>query len=406
MTSFYPKASLLLAGTALVVAVGAAGSAQAQFALPARGFESFAQNPTEYTPEETVAVDLMLQWVDTTNDHDTPAHMALIGDNVAFRADPLEPLRRGAQGYCSAFGFVGSEAWFGLDELYLVGGPQDTLVLMARTDINAPDTGGGGLGGYPVPLAVLLRVQNGQLVEWYDMPINRVSIGALPFDIALGGELNIPERCQPYPASGDDPAPSEATAVTVEPAITYGTNQPEYWMNPFERAALQTVRAFFAARKAGDPLLLGAFVAPDATFRPDPADELGEGREGFLREICGYIGGDLDLNDLYVVGGDYDTAVLAGWDAYDADGNVSRMGTFFRVNADGLIIEWMDSAVDGPAPSESADPNSEACQTVEVALTPPPAPAGGPGGGPPGGGPPDGGAPDGAPPAGGPPPGG
>jgi len=42
--------------------------------------------------------------------------MALIGDNAAFRGDPFERLRRGARGYCAAFGFVGSRAWFGLNE--------------------------------------------------------------------------------------------------------------------------------------------------------------------------------------------------------------------------------------------------------------------------------------------------
>jgi hypothetical protein len=374
-----------------MLAFGAVLSAQGRgFALPQQGFESTAQNPATYTPQEAAAVAVILKWIDTTNSHDTPAHMALVDDNVAYRGDPLEPLRRGAQGYCAAFGFVGSRAWFGLNELYVVGGPADTLVLIRRTDINSPYNGAGALGGYPVPLAVMLRVQNGKVVEWYDMPTNKVSIGALPNRPPVGGQQNIPERCRPYAAGGAGaPAAAAASggATALEPARTYGTNKPEYWFNPFEESAAQTIRAFFAGRQAGNPLLLGAFVNQNVGFRPDPASDLIRGRDNLLKNMCGYIGGRLDLTDLYVVGGDYDTAVIARWNAYNAAGMRIPMGSFFRVQ-NGQIVEWMDTALNGTGPAAAANPNAAACQTVNTALTPPAAPAGGPrGGGPaPGGG--------------------
>lgn len=375
----------LLAVAVLTPGLAAVASAQGRgFALPRQGFEATAQDPANYTPQEAAAVALVLKWIETTNSHDTPSHMALVGDNAAFRGDPLEPLRRGARGYCAAFGFVGSRAWFGLNELYVVGGPADTLVLMKRTDINSPYNGG-LLSGYPVPLAALLRVQNGKVVEWYDMPTNKVSIAALPNRPTLGGPQNIPERCRSFPEGGAAPAAVASGSVTPPPAITYGTNKPEFWFSPFEASAAQAVRGWFAARQAGNPLLLGAFVDRNVGFRPHPASDLIRGRDDLLKNVCGYIGGRLELTELFVVGGDYDTAVITRWNAYGPSGNRIPMGSFFRVQ-NGLIVEWMDTALDGTSTATTADPNSAACREVNTALIPPPAlgPTGGQGGPPPG----------------------
>lgn len=372
----------LVAGGALILIVVAAGRPEAQgpaqgptqppgrgrgVPLPRQGFEATGQNPANYTPQEAAAVALMLKWIETTNNHDTPGHMALIDDNIAFRGDPVRPIQRGARGYCAQFGFVGSAAWFGLNELYVVGGPSDTLVLMNRTDINSPFNGS-GLGGYPVPLAAMLRVRNGKIVEWYDMPTNKVSVGARPGPQGTA-ERAVPPRCQPYPAGGGG-APAAATAssaTTLEPARTYGTNKPEFWFNPFEASAAQAVRAFLAARQAGNPLLLGAFVNQNVGFRTDPTSDLVRGRDNLLKHVCGYIGGRLELTELFVVGGDYDAAVITRWNAYDAAGVRSQMGSFFRVQ-NGLIVEWMDTVVDGTSPATRANPNSQACQAVSGAL--------------------------------------
>ena len=49
--------------------------------------------------------------------------------------------------------------------------------------------------------------------------------------------------------------------------LTYGTSKPEFWFNPFEASAALAVRGWFAAWKAGDPLLLGAFVDQQVIFR-------------------------------------------------------------------------------------------------------------------------------------------
>jgi hypothetical protein len=380
------KSACLFAATALTLAGGAGNAQSPGPSLPRQGFEATAQDPATYTPQEAEAVALVLKWIATTNDHDTRKHMALVGDNVVFRADPLEPLQHGARGYCAAFNFL-TASWFGLNELYVVGTPSDTLVLMNRTDVNLPYNGS-IYSGYPVPVAALLRVQNGRVVEWFDMPTNKVSIGALPSPPpGFGRGRSIPERCGSVP--GREVGATVAAASTgakLEPARTYGTSKPEYWFNPFEESAAQTVRAWFAARQAGNPLLLGAFVDQNVNFRRNPADDLGKGRDNLLKTICGYIGGRLELTDLFVVGGDYDTAVLTRWNTYGTNGNRTQMGSFFRVR-NGLIVEWMDTAVDGAGTARGAGLNSTACQSVSVAFAARPA-AAVPAGGPPPAGPP------------------
>jgi hypothetical protein len=180
--------------------------------LPRQGFEATGQNPANYTPEEAAAVAVVVKWVETTANHDLAAHMALIDDNIVFRPDPKSALRRGARAYCGAYGFVRSApSVIKLNELFVVGGPSETLVLIKRTDINNP--AGAGLevlDGYQVSLHVFARVRNGKITEWYDAPLNKVSIaamrgaGAFPFAVpAQPGQPapppNIPAACMSYP---------------------------------------------------------------------------------------------------------------------------------------------------------------------------------------------------------------
>jgi hypothetical protein len=222
----------LLAAGALMLAVGSAGSAAAQgqappqpaqgqppgpargrgpgIQLPRQGFEATGQNPANYTPEEAAAVAVVTKWVQTTTNHDLAAHMALIDDNIVFRPDPTSALRRGARAYCGAYGFVRSmTSVIRMDELFVVGGPSETLVMIKRTDINAPVSTGreGGLSGYQVPLFVLARVKNGKITEWYDAPLNRVSGAGRPAVVPPGPAQpaqpapapNVPAVCMSYP---------------------------------------------------------------------------------------------------------------------------------------------------------------------------------------------------------------
>jgi hypothetical protein len=149
--------------------------------------------------------------------------------------------------------------------------------------------------------------------------------------------------------------------------LPYGTSKPEFWFNPFEASAALAVRGWFAAWKAGDPLLLGAFVDQRVIFRGHSAAELGQGRDNLLRQVCGYIGGRRDLTGLFVIGGDFDTGVITRWDAYDAAGTRTRMGSFFRVQ-NGLVVEWLDTAVEGTSLATRANTNSPVCQAVNAAL--------------------------------------
>jgi hypothetical protein len=388
-----PVLSRLTAGL-LVAAIGTIGTARAQFVLPKQGYEATGQAAKNYTPEEAEAVAVTQKWFASMNNHDLAANMALVSNDIAFRGDPLEPLVRGAYGYCGAFGFPAHKAsMYYIDELYVVGGSKDTLVLMKRGDLNEPATEIGFLGGYRVPVAVLVRVHDGKVTEWYDAPVNKVSIGALPIKMSLEAPP-IPERCAPF-KDGVPPANLNRTRLQPDPPF-YGTSKPEFWFNPDEAAAAQAVRAWFSAYQAGNPLLLGATVDRKVNFRPTPADGLTPGRDDLLRKICGVIGNRVDVKELFVVGGDYDSSVLARWERYGARGNVTRMGSFFRVQH-GVIVEVMDSVLDGDAPA--ANSNSPACKTVNDTIAAAAAaaarrPAG----------PPPGGAPAAVAPAGGPPP--
>ena len=382
----------LVAGGALMLVIGAAGISQAQggrgIRLPQQGFEATGQNPANYTPAEAAAVAVVVKWVETTASHDLAGHMALIDDNIVFRGDPISPLWRGARAYCGSYGFVWNTASvIKLDELFVVGGPSETLLLIKRTDINNPVGVGreGGLNGYQVSLFVLARVRNGKITEWYDAPLNKASTAAV---LGLGAQVpavaqpaqpaqpptppNVPAACMSYPEGGaavQAQAPAQAQAPTqAQPQILpYGTSKPEFWFNPFEASAALAVRGWFAAWKAGDPLLLGAFVDQQVIFRGNSAAALGQGRDNLLRQICGYVGGRLDLTGLFVIGGDFDTGVITRWDAYDAAGTRTRMGSFFRVR-NGLVVEWMDTAVEGTSPATRTNPNSPACQAVNTAL--------------------------------------
>jgi hypothetical protein len=357
--------------------------------LPRQGFEATGQNPANYTPDEAAAVAVVKKWVDTTNSHDLAGHMALIDNDVVFRPDPISPLFRGARAYCGSYGFVrSSTSVIKMDELYVVGGPSDTLVMIKRTDINSPaDTGReGALNGYQVSLFVLARVKNGKITEWYDAPLNKVSAaalrgaGALPPALAQPAQPptapNVPAVCMSYPegnsgtAASAPPSAQPAAPVPMSQVLSYGTSKPEFWFNPFEESAARAVRAWFASWKAGDPLLLGAFVDRNVTFRATSSADLGHGRDDLLKLVCGSIGDRLNLTGLFVIGGDFDTGVITRWDRVDAGGKRTRMGSFFRVQ-NGLIVEWMNTALDPAPPTAAANQNSEACQAVNAALAPP-----------------------------------
>ena len=370
-------------GLALALSAGAAlPLAQAPPPTPPpipqqQGFEATGQLPANYTPEEAAAVAVIRRWIDTTNTKDLATHMTMIDDNVIHRGDPVEALGRGARGYCSAYGFIRSNAWVRLDELYVVGGPLETLALLKRTDINNPAGLEGSLGGYPVEVAVLARVRNGKIIEWYDAPIARVGFNGVGNSRPPGG-MRVPDVCQKYPVeqAGQAPVPPRGGGPPqVHPAapdpgfamLGYGVAKLESRFNPAEAAAAQAVRGWFAAWQAGNPLLLGAFVDQTMDFRPTPTSELVKGRDALLRSVCGTMGGQLNLTGLYVIGDYFQTMVIARWDKIDAAGARTRMGSFFRVR-NGLIVEWMDTPLAGAASAVTANPNSAACQMVNTTL--------------------------------------
>jgi hypothetical protein len=387
-------------GLGLALVFGVTGRAQ-QAPPPTpqeQGFEATGQLPATYTPEEAAAVTVVKKWIDTTNTKDLAAHMALIDENVVYRGDPAGALGHGARGYCASYGFVRSNAWVRLAELYVVGGPSDTLVLLRRTDINNPAGLEGTLGGSPIEVADLVRIKNGKITEWYDAPIFK--IGGLVTTGANSrppGGMRVPAVCMKYPqpqagqVQGEgspvlNPASPAVHPVTPAPAfgmLGYAVTKVQSRFNPDEAAAVQTIRAWFAAWQAGNPKLLAAFVDQKVDFRTSPASELVKGRDALLRATCGTIGGPLDVTGIYVVGAYFDTLAIARWNKMDAAGNVTKMGSFFRVQ-NGLITEWMNTQLEGTAPAAAANQNAPACQTVNTTLAAfAPGPAAAPAGAPP-----------------------
>jgi hypothetical protein len=209
----------------------------------------------------------------------------------------------------------------------------------------------------------LLRVQNGKIIEWDDVLLNKASLGALPWPVPIFN-LNSPvaPRCRPY-ALGSSTENATVRSYAAPPAHSldylYGTEKPEYFFNPFEESAAQTVRAFFTAWQPNDVLPLAAFVDLNVIFRVDPtATQLSHGRDKLLKQLCGSMDGARKLRDLFVVGDDYDTAVLARWEQAASRGNVTHGASYFRVRR-GNIVEWYDMPNSGVAATNA---NSASCQ--------------------------------------------
>jgi hypothetical protein len=346
--------------------------------LPKQGYENNAQDPAKYNANESAAVTVVTRWISTLNHHDTDAHMALIDRDVLVRPDAYASVMHGPGRYCATVVGIGpnQNGNFLLNELYAVGGRWETDVLLRRTDINAPAGGAGPLAGYPVPVATFLRIRGGKIIEWEDMPTTDVLGEAANSGVRrlLDGPPT-PGWCRKY---------ESGSAIASAPAVDgnslgywYGTTTQEYYWNSAEKSAASAVRAWFAAWQAGDPLLLGSFVDSKVVFRADPGEPLGHGRENLLRGICNSIGGKRKLIDLFVVGGDYDSAVLTRWDAMTAKRSVRHMSSMFRVQH-GLITEWMyDRALDESPQSitassgaRSSGKDSVACREVDAALAP------------------------------------
>ena len=346
-----------------------------------QGFENMAQDPAKYTPDQKAAANVALRWIRDTDRKDLDDQMAMVDDEIVYRGDPAETLGHGARGFCYAYNFTLDVSWERFDELYVVAGPSEALVLIKRADMNfGAATGMGGLGGDPVAVATFARVRNGKLVEWLDAPINRVG----PLTAAKGADTSpisiaVLPRCAKYPTSSyqrtgpsgpafrmPGPTPQPVLPTLNAGLTTYGTVKVESRMSADEQSTLQTIRAWFAARKANDPLLLAAFTDKNAVFRAtSDAHSITNGRDALLKAVCATMNGSLDLTDVYVVGADFDSAGIAQWTRTDAAGNSVPMGSFFRVQK-GLVTEWMDAQLGGTPVAN--DPNSAACQKVNSTI--------------------------------------
>ena len=341
---------------------------------PTQGFESNVQLPANYNAQEAAAVEVVETWVRNTAAHNLDGTMSVLDDKLIVRPDPARQPAVGPAALCSSYPFPRDNSIVRLDEVFVVGGPQDTMVLFHRADLNSnaapPGARGAGFGGFTVQVGVMVRVSNGKITEWLDAPLNR--IGGLVNSTEGGltqppGGANVQEACKKYPVAGQVPAQVQTPAPTRTPGQTlpYGTAKQERYWNAEEAQAAQTVRAWFAARQAGDALLLGAFVDQNVVFRLNPAAPFAKGRANLLRAACGTIGGQQRLTKLFPIGSDFDTLVLT--ESVKSDG--TRIASLFRVQKS-LITEWVDAVVEAKGPAAVSNPSSAACQAVNAALPP------------------------------------
>jgi hypothetical protein len=319
-------------------------------------------------PQEAAAVNVVENWVRTSAAHDLDGAMSVLDSNLIVRPDPARQPAYGPVALCSSYPFPRDNSIVRLDEVYVVGGPLDTMVLFKRADINgpaAPPGGrGAGFGGFTVQVGVMVRVSNGRITEWLDSPLNRIGglVNASEGGLSQGpAGTNVPEACKKYPIAGQAPAAQTRPAGQILP---YGTAKQERYWNVEEIQAAQAVRGWFAAREAGDPLLLGAFVDQNVVFRTSPADQFAKGRANLLRAVCGtFVGGQQRLTKLFPVGSDFDTLVLT--ESVNSQG--TRTASIFRVQKS-LITEWLDVVVEAKGPAAAANPGSAGCQAVNAAL--------------------------------------
>jgi hypothetical protein len=113
--------------------------------------------------------------------------MSYMADNSIYRADPSESLgllpgfQRMAQGVING--------WCGMDleEIFVIGGERDTMVLSKRIDYFPGDGGFGILRGMAIPVAVMFRIRGGKIVEYLDAPLIPVGPGAMERGGRRGG---------------------------------------------------------------------------------------------------------------------------------------------------------------------------------------------------------------------------
>jgi len=143
--------------------------------------------PSSYNQQEREAVEVVRKWINAWTAYDMTTLMSLMSDDLIFRADPSEslqplpPFQRMAQGVMNL--------WCGMDleEVFVVGGERDTMVLIKRVDYFPGDGGFGILRGIAVPVAVMFRVRGGKIVEYLDAPLIPVGPGAVPPGGRRGG---------------------------------------------------------------------------------------------------------------------------------------------------------------------------------------------------------------------------
>jgi limonene-1,2-epoxide hydrolase len=136
--------------------------------------------PSSYNQQEREAVEVVKGWINAWKTYDIAKLMSFMSDDLIYRADDSEPLQHGKDGFETMARRVGP-SWCGMDlqEIFVVGGEWDTVVLAKRIDY-FPGGRGGPFQGIAVPVAAMFRIKNGKIMEWLDAPLIPVGPGAPP----------------------------------------------------------------------------------------------------------------------------------------------------------------------------------------------------------------------------------
>jgi limonene-1,2-epoxide hydrolase len=134
--------------------------------------------PSSYNQQEREAVEVVRGWLNAWTAYDLNKLMSYMAEDSIYRGDPSESLGRRAGFQSMAQGVMNGWCGMDLEEIFVIGGERDTMVLSKRIDYFPGDSGFGALRGMAIPVAVMFRIRGGKIVEYLDAPLIPVGPGA------------------------------------------------------------------------------------------------------------------------------------------------------------------------------------------------------------------------------------
>jgi hypothetical protein len=148
------------------------------FAQDAAGLR-ILRGSTVWNAQERAAAEVIEEWVADWNARDTQKAAELMSAKCAWRGDPSESFRRGRAKLA-----IPKLQQVYIKEIYAIGGPTDTTVMIRRID---QLSFGPSSPMQLFPDSAFLRVKNGKIQEWLDVPIDASNVPPPPPPPAIAG---------------------------------------------------------------------------------------------------------------------------------------------------------------------------------------------------------------------------